>query len=190
MSTESSSASTQATKEELDVISNRVALAIAKREKLIRSWTTLSAGERGPEKSQAELDAEDAALFRIEPPHLGVGAPIPSHFLISDAEQNHKSLRQKFFPTKGLKATKQRDAEEKAASAKRGLREESSDDEGGRSSLGKAKKRKISPPAKDAEGSASATVTEKVEKQQPDKVRCSNQFTIILRATFNNDFRP
>ena len=90
-----------------------------------------------PTKSEAELDAEDAALFRNEPPYLGVGAPIPSHFLVSDAERNNKSLRAKFFPGKGLKGSKPRDEEEKVASAKRALNEESSDEEGGRSSLGK-----------------------------------------------------
>jgi hypothetical protein len=170
MASEPASASTQATKAELDVISNRVAIALAKREKLIKSWTTSSARERRPEKTQEELDADDAALFRVEPPHLGVGAPVPSHFLISDAEQNHKSLRQKFFPTKGLKASKQRDAEEKAASAKRGLKEESSDDEGGRSSLGKAKKRKISPTVKGNEDDTTAKLEEGEGKQEPIKV--------------------
>lgn len=135
--------STQATREELDAISNRVAVALAKRERLIKSWTASSAREKQPEKTQEELDGEDAILYRSQPPYLGVGAAVPSHFLVSDADRNNRSLRAKFFPTKGLKASKLRDAEEKAASAKRGLQNEDSEDEGGRSSLGKAKKQKI-----------------------------------------------
>lgn len=129
-------------KEDFDIISNRIAVALAKRESLIKSWTASSSCPRPAEKTQEELDAEDAALFRSEPPFLGVGAAIPSHFLVSETERNNKSLRAKFFPAKTLKASKARDAEEKAASAKRGLKEESSDEEEGRSGLGRAKKRK------------------------------------------------
>lgn len=128
--------------EALDVISNRISLALAKHDNLVKSWTAASGRPNKREKTQEELAAEDAALFKKTPTYLGVGAPVPSHFLISDAERNNKSLRAKFFPTKGLKGSKPRDNEEKAASAKRAKVEESSDEEGGRSSLGKAKKRK------------------------------------------------
>lgn len=134
--------SAQASKDALDVISNRVAIALAKHDKLVKSWTGSSDRPRLDERTKEELEAEDAALFRKTPQYLGVGASIPSHFLVSDAERNNKSLRAKFFPTKGFKGSKPRDEEEKAASAKRGKVEDSSDDEGGRSSLGKAKKRK------------------------------------------------
>jgi hypothetical protein len=141
MATEDAPKSAKPTKEEFDIIQNRIQLALSKRENLIKSWTA-SSSRKEPTKTQAELDAEDAALFRNEPPYLGVGAPIPSHFLVSDAERNNKSLRAKFFPGKGLKGSKPRDEDEKAASVKRALNEESSDEEGGRSSLGKAKKLK------------------------------------------------
>jgi hypothetical protein len=134
--------SAKLSKQDFDVISNRLAVALAKRESLIKSWTASSSLSKEPAKSQEELDAEDAAIFRSEPPHLGVGAPIPSHFLVSEAERNNKSLRAKFFPTMGLKASKPRDAEEKLVSVKRGLRAESSDEEEGRSALGRAKKQK------------------------------------------------
>jgi hypothetical protein len=130
-------------KQDFDVISNRLAVALAKRESLIKSWTASSSLSKEPAKSQEELDAEDAAVFRSEPPRLGVGAQIPSHFLVSEAERNNKSLRAKFFPANGLKASKPRDVEEKLVSVKRGLRDESSDEEEGRSALGRAKKQKI-----------------------------------------------
>ena len=142
MASEGSANSAQASKEALDVISNRISLALAKHDNLVRSWTAASGRPKQREKTQEELEAEDATLFQKRPTYLGVGAPIPSHFLVSDAERNNKSLRAKFFPTKGLKGSKPRDEEEKAASAKRAKVEESSDEEEGRSALGKAKKRK------------------------------------------------
>lgn len=131
-------------KEEFDIISNRLAVALAKRESLIKSWTA-SSSRPSKTKTLEEREAEDEILFQNQPPYLGVGAPIPAHFLTSDANQNNKSLRAKFFPTKGLKASKARDAEEKAASAKRAKREEESDEEQGRSGLGRAKKLKSKP---------------------------------------------
>ncbi|PVH82812.1 hypothetical protein DL98DRAFT_513541 [Cadophora sp. DSE1049] len=131
--------SAKASKDELAVISNRLAIAMAKREALVKSWTA-SSSRPEPEKTQEELDAEDAALFRNAPPYLGVGAAIPAHFLVNESERGKKALRAKLLSTKGLKASKARDAEEKAASAKRAMREQSSDEEEGRSSLGRAKK--------------------------------------------------
>ncbi|KAL2066426.1 hypothetical protein VTL71DRAFT_2497 [Oculimacula yallundae] len=133
--------SAKASQDELAVISNRLAIAMAKREALVKSWTASSSSTQ-PEKTQEELDAEDAAMFRNEPAHLGVGAAIPAHFLANESERGNKALRAKMFATKGLKASKARDAEEKAASAKRRMREESSEEEEGRSSLGRAKKLK------------------------------------------------
>lgn len=143
MSTEELSKPAKQAKEDFAVISNRLAVAFAKRESLIKSWTASSSRSPAAAKTEEELEAEDSALFRNQPPYLGVGAAIPSHFLVSEAERNNKSLRAKFFPAKGLKASKVRDAEEKAASAKRGLKDQSSDEEEGRSGLGRAKKLKI-----------------------------------------------
>lgn len=126
---------------ELDAISNRIQIALAKREELIRSWTLKSAREdKTPRKTDAEIDAEDALLFQMQPPYLGVGCPIPEKFLIGEQDRSKKSLEARLG--KGLQATKRRDAEEKAASAKRGLRGDSSDEEEGRSAVGKRKKKK------------------------------------------------
>ncbi|KAI9048070.1 hypothetical protein LZ554_007866 [Drepanopeziza brunnea f. sp. 'monogermtubi'] len=132
------SADAKAAKIDTNVVLNRLAIAMAKREALISSWENSSS--RKPQKTQEELDAEDALIFRQQPPRLGVGAPLPAEYLVGEAERSNKSLRARFFPSKGLKASKARDAEEKAASAKRAQIEESSDEEGGRSSLGRAKK--------------------------------------------------
>jgi len=125
---------------ELDVISNRIQVALAKREELVRSWTSKSAREDKSRKTDEQLDAEDTLLFRNQPAYLGVGCPIPEKFLIGEVDRSKKSLEARLG--KGLQASKRRDAEEKAASAKRGLHQDSSDEEGGRSSLGKKKKKK------------------------------------------------
>jgi hypothetical protein len=142
MAEEDAPKSLTVTQKQFDERMNGIQLALAKQEALVRSWTAKSSRQE-PRKTDAELDAEDAALFHNAPPYLGVGAPIPAEYLVSDAERNNKALRAKLFPgSKGLKGSKPRDEEEKAASAKRALNEESSDEEEGRSSLGKAKKLK------------------------------------------------
>lgn len=172
MAPEDSFKSAKSSKAELDAISNRIAVALAKRDKLVKSWTASSSRPKAPEKTQEQIDAEDAALFRNVPPYLGVGASIPSHFLVSDAERNNKSLRAKFFPTKGLKASKAREDEEKAASAKRGLIEESSDEEEGRSSLGKAKKMKMitGPAVKQVENKIGSTTNKEGSDNKKSEV--------------------
>jgi len=125
---------------ELDTISNRIQIALAKREELVKFWTDKSAREDKTRKTEEELDAEDALLFRNEPPYLGVGCPVPENFLMNEADRSKKTLRAKFG--KGLQASKRRDAEEKAESAKRGLNHESSEEEEGRTALGRKKKLK------------------------------------------------
>lgn len=132
---------------DIAAIQNRVAVALAKRERLIKSWTASSSRPRPPPKTQQELDAEDADLFRIEPPTLGLGAPLPKEFVDGDVRRKeisgNDSLRRLLMGKKaGLQASKPRDSNEKAGSTKRTSKEESSDEEEGRSALGKAKKSK------------------------------------------------
>lgn len=129
-------------KERYDIITNKIAVALARHDAVVKGWTAKSARSQEPRKTQEQLEAEDAELFRPQPPRLGIGHPIPAHFLKTDAETGNKDLRAKFFPSKSLKASKARDAEEKAASAKRGMRDQSSGEEEGRSGLGRAKKQK------------------------------------------------
>jgi Protein of unknown function (DUF3245) len=130
---------------DLDIIQNRVAVALAKRERLIKSWTASSSRPRPTPKTQEELDAEDAELFRIEPPHLGLGAPIPKEFLNGDATRkdisSNEKLRHLIMGKKGgIQASKARGTQDKFGSARRSLKGESSDEEEGRSGLGRAKK--------------------------------------------------
>lgn len=130
------------TKEQFDIMQNRIAMALAKREALVKSWTTKSSRPRDPERTDAELEEEDAKLFRPEPPYLGVGCPIPADFLVSEVEKNDKSLRAVFFSKGAWKASKKREEEDKVTSPKRKIHDEFSEEEEGRSSLGRAKKQK------------------------------------------------
>jgi hypothetical protein len=130
---------------DLDVIQNRVAVALAARERLVKSWTALSSRPCPPLKTQEELDAEDAELFHFEPPHLGLGASIPKAYLEGDAQRREISSNEKLKHLilgnkSGHQGSKLRDSQEKASSIKRNLKDDSSDDDEGRSGLGKAKK--------------------------------------------------
>lgn len=117
--------------EELEVLDNKVAIALAKHDEIVNGW--IKASNRPP-KPPVITDAEIEAQISNA---LGIGGGITT-----SAELGNKTLRSKFLPSKTLKASKARDAEEKAASARRGLKGESSDEEEGRSGLGKAKKHK------------------------------------------------
>lgn len=132
---------------DLQAIEARIAVAFAKRERLVKSWTVGSTLPRAPAKTQEELKAEDAELYQIVPPFLGLGAPVPKEYLNGDVKRKEISsndkLRKLITGSKtGLQASKSRDLQEKARSAKRSLEAESSDEEEGRSGLGKAKKAK------------------------------------------------
>lgn len=142
--------------EELDILDNKVAIALARHEEIVNGW--IKASNRPP-KPPIMTDEEIEA--QISNYGFGTGGGTSKE---DAAELGNKLLRAKFLPSKTLKASKARDAEEKAASAKRGLMVESSDEEEGRSSLGKAKKHKekakVQEPIK--------PVTIERENQKPD----------------------
>lgn len=123
-------------------------VANAEQEAKVRSMLAKN-GWRYTPKSKEEEEAEDADLFAPQVPNLGLGFPIPKQFLDGDFKRkdiaSNDKLRQLITGKKGgFQASKPRDAQEKAGSAKRGLKAESSDEEEGRSALGKAKKTKTS----------------------------------------------
>ncbi|PQE24070.1 hypothetical protein CJF31_00002271 [Rutstroemia sp. NJR-2017a BVV2] len=130
--------------EEFNAKMNRIQMALAKREAIAEKILAKYPTER-QRKTQEEIDADDAYWFG--PPGPGNQSidedPAFQKFLKPVEERNKKSLRDRILPAKELKASKARDAEEKAASAKRALAAESSDEEEGRSGLGKAKKMKM-----------------------------------------------
>jgi hypothetical protein len=144
---QSNSMKTQA---ELDTFFAHIDLLRAENEaqgkELVRKWATPDVQARldsSESRTQEAVDLEDSRLFQPQPLYLGVGAAIPPDFLANEAPSGTRALRKKFFPATTLKASKARDAEEKAASAKRGLKHNSSDDEEGRSGVGRTKKTRI-----------------------------------------------
>lgn len=142
------------THEKLPVASNlediqaRIDLAIAKRDAIVKSWVDkFDTSKCAPSKTQEEIEAWDAELFNPMPSNLGLGAPLPKEYLNGDINRKdingNSKLRSLMMGKKaGLQAAKPRDAEEKANSMKRGLKEDTSDEEEGRSNLGKSKKAK------------------------------------------------
>ncbi|RKF53748.1 hypothetical protein OnM2_102022 [Erysiphe neolycopersici] len=128
--------------ENFDVVSNQIGLIFAQRESLIKSWAASSLYSMPPVKTLEELDAEDAALFQSQPLHLGLGASIPSQFKLSEIDRNNNFLRAKLSGSRSIRPKKSKDADEKTIKLKRLPKDESSDEELGRSSLGKAKRPK------------------------------------------------
>lgn len=134
--------------ENLEAIQARIDLAIAKQDAIVKSWVDkFDTSKCAPSKTQEEIAAWDAELFNPMPSNLGLGAPIPKEYLNGDMNRkdisSNSKLRSLMMGKKaGLQAAKPRDAEEKANSMKRGLKEDTSDEEEGRSNLGKSKKAK------------------------------------------------
>ncbi|OBT42887.1 hypothetical protein VE00_07525 [Pseudogymnoascus sp. WSF 3629] len=134
--------------ENLEAIQARIDLAIAKQDAIVKSWVDkFDTSKCAPSKTKEEIEAWDAELFNPMPSNLGLGAPIPKEYLNGDINRKdingNSKLRSLMMGKKaGLQAAKPRDAEEKASSMKRGLKEDTSDEEEGRSNLGKSKKAK------------------------------------------------
>ncbi|RKF82343.1 hypothetical protein GcM1_172004 [Golovinomyces cichoracearum] len=126
-------------REKYDVISNKIGVLLSQRESLVRSWYSVP-----PARKQEEFDADDAVLLCNQPGHSGIGASIPSNFFISEAERSKKTLRSKLLESKNLVARKTKDTDDKVTPLKKISRDDSSDEELGRSSLGRSKKQKLS----------------------------------------------
>lgn len=176
---------------DVDAFFNRIDLIMAEKEALVRSWTAQSK-TIWPivRKTAAELKAEEDEMFRPQPPYLGVGCPIPEGYQAEDEEDTKFTARAKFGM--GLQASKRRDAEEKAESAKRAARDESSEIEGGRSSLGKKKKknkkRKITSTEESVEGSKREEVKlkdveEPVKKAKLEEATVEDAERPVVKAT-------
>lgn len=128
--------------EEFNAKMNRIQMALAKREAIAENILAKYPTDRR-RKTQEEIDAEDALWFPTPAGNQPLNTdPAFAKFLKPAAERSQKTLRDKMLPSKELRASKARDAEEKAASAKRAMAAASSDEDEGRTGLGKAKKLK------------------------------------------------
>lgn len=130
---------------DFDVLMNKIDIELAKRKQLFAPYIEEYAKKFPSRKTQEQLDAEDSQLFQPQPPYLGLGCSIPKDWQTDGEVSRKRALGQAIFGKKfGLQASKQRDVKERAGSAKRGLDRESSDEDEGRSALGKTKKVKVS----------------------------------------------
>ncbi|KAL9614888.1 MAG: hypothetical protein Q9167_000630 [Letrouitia subvulpina] len=151
---------------EVDIILNRANVALAKSQRLVASWLPpRSEEELKKAKSEEELDREEQEIFKPAPESLGLGAKIPENIKDGDVQRQKLSandeLRRQLLGRDFLKMQAKvkggRDGMGRvvpgsgplmARSAprpepvKRPIQEESEEDEGGRSLLGKASKKK------------------------------------------------
>lgn len=127
--------------EELNILDNKVAIALARHDEIVNGW--MKASNRPP-KPPVITDEEIEAQILVNS-GVSAGGETSTKSRKHSTALGTKSLHAKLLPSKTLKASKARNAEEKAASARRGLRDQSSDEEEGRSGLGRAKRRKAEP---------------------------------------------
>ncbi|EFR04329.1 hypothetical protein MGYG_07338 [Nannizzia gypsea CBS 118893] len=143
-----------ATSSEADVIFNRANVALARSQRLIASWLPpKTADETANAKSEEELQKEEDEIFTAVPEKLGLGAPLPQKEAdgsikrteLSSNDKLRKHLLGKNFQKAEASRLKNASTRTKQAgpapSHKNEIIEES-DEEDGRSALGKGKKGK------------------------------------------------
>ncbi|KAL9578996.1 MAG: hypothetical protein Q9212_005366 [Teloschistes hypoglaucus] len=149
---------------EADIILNRANVALAKSQRLLASWLPPRAKEElESAKTSEEIEKEDQEIFTAVPEVLGMGAMLPEEVTDRDLKRqkltSDETLRKHFLGRDHAKLqNKARQGERdrigfgramSAGSKPRptlGKREEdrvSSDDEDGRSQLGKKRRRKV-----------------------------------------------
>ncbi|KAL7276929.1 hypothetical protein RUND412_000073 [Rhizina undulata] len=138
-----------------DVIQARISVSIAQARRLVSSWLPPPTPEEIlATRSDEQLAKEDEEMFKPMPPRLGLGAPIPKDFLDGDSKTSKEftsndKLKRKLM---GRKAAATSDKAKFSVAAHclskpmprtNATGEESSDEDEGRSSLGKSKRRKV-----------------------------------------------
>ncbi|KAM5451734.1 hypothetical protein MaudCBS49596_003561 [Microsporum audouinii] len=141
---------------EADVIFNRANVALARSQRLIASWLPpKTADETANAKSEEELEREEDEIFTAVPEKLGLGAPIPQKEAdgsikrteLSSNDKLRKQLLGKNFQKAEAAKSKNARPRIKPAGPIPGRGNEiveDSDEEDGRSSLGKGKREKHS----------------------------------------------
>ncbi|KAL8947161.1 MAG: hypothetical protein Q9222_006530 [Ikaeria aurantiellina] len=147
---------------EADIIFNRANVALAKSQRLVASWLPPRTDEEvRATKTEEEIEKEEQEMFTPVPEVLGLGAPIPDDLKDGDLLKKQKAspddkLRKQLLGKDYAKLAKiskhtqggQRGAGDvgpvgskpRPATEKRKLDEGDSEEEGGRSSLGKQKR--------------------------------------------------
>ncbi|KAI4176084.1 MAG: hypothetical protein LQ348_006072 [Seirophora lacunosa] len=145
---------------EADVIFNRANVALAKSQRLVASWLPpRTEAELQSSKSEEQIEKEEQELFTPVPELLGLGAKVPDDLkdggalnkqkLTSDDLLRKQLLGKDYLESKRKEERGQRGSgvvvplgsKPLPAAAKRKAEDVNSEDEGGRSSLGKKKHR-------------------------------------------------
>ncbi|KAF3480750.1 uncharacterized protein GIQ15_06097 [Arthroderma uncinatum] len=138
---------------EADVIFNRANVALARSQRLIASWLPpKTAEESANTKSEEELQREEDEIFTAVPEKLGLGAPIPQKEAdgsikrteLSSNDKLRKQLLGKNFrktEAPGPKNAGSRIKQTGSTPNQANEVAEDSDEEDGRSSLGKSKRK-------------------------------------------------
>ncbi|EGD89454.1 hypothetical protein H112_03077 [Trichophyton rubrum D6] len=141
---------------EADVIFNRANVALARSQRLIASWLPpKTADETANAKSEEELQKEEDEIFTAVPEKLGLGAPIPQKEAdgsikrteLSSNDKLRKQLLGKNFQkaeASRLKNASTRTKQTGPTPSQKNELVEESEEEDGRSALGKGKKGKNS----------------------------------------------
>ncbi|KAL8925387.1 MAG: hypothetical protein Q9208_003479 [Pyrenodesmia sp. 3 TL-2023] len=146
---------------EADIIFNRANVALAKSQRLVASWLPpRTAEEAKTAKTEGEIEKEEQELFTPVPELLGLGAKVPDNLKDGDLKRQKPTsndlLRRQLLGKDHAKAVSKeghRQADQRGAGATlpvgskprpallKRKADESSEDEGGRSSLGRRKHR-------------------------------------------------
>ncbi|KAL8687699.1 MAG: hypothetical protein Q9224_005078, partial [Gallowayella concinna] len=148
---------------EADIIFNRANVALAKSQRLVASWLPpRTAHDLQNAKTEEQLEKEEQEMFTPVPEVLGLGATIPTDFKYGDVKRqkmssndllrrqllgkDHARLQSRSGHGQGGQRIVERSlligSKPRPIPVKRKGEEESSGDEGGRSSLGKKKRKK------------------------------------------------
>ncbi|MCJ1429100.1 hypothetical protein MMC29_007013 [Sticta canariensis] len=162
---------------EADIIFNRALVALAESQRLVASWLPPpTVSELANAKSEEDLEREEQELFTPEPELLGLGASISKEVEIKrQKEKTDDILRRQLLGRdyKKLQANRSSDGT-KSGFGVRQVRVKSlptplkrpvdeSDDEGGRSSLGRSKRSKLDKELQNGKMEAAGTKGEAID---------------------------
>ncbi|KAL8852966.1 MAG: hypothetical protein Q9221_002216 [Calogaya cf. arnoldii] len=186
---------------EADIIFNRANVALAKSQRLMASWLPpRTDSELKNAKTEEQIEKEEQEMFTPVPEVLGLGAKIPEDLKdwdlkrqkLSSNDQLRRQLLGKDHAKLRVKGGHERPAHRDAgppllvgskprpAPAKRGLGDNSSDDEGGRASLGR---KKVKRPAEAIEPEKDESLEDAVNVEEP---RNERQDTLKRSKKANN----
>ncbi|KAI9840302.1 MAG: hypothetical protein M1837_001789 [Sclerophora amabilis] len=157
-----------------DVLQNKVNLFLANQQRLLASWLPPRTPEETANlKSREELEKEEEEIFTPVPTTLGVGAQLPTDHEKRRRLTSEDQLRRKLLGKNARKSHVEHPKSELLRSTpptakglgQGSLHDESdSEEDGGRSSLGRAKRQKVLTPREDGIDGQTPTISDVGEK--------------------------